>query len=137
LDYRHVSRTDYARNPRFYYTITVRVHSRKLEKLTFLIDTGVEISIIKGVSLKPGLNYEPAKGINVRGISNALLRTEETATLKLRTPTHETTHLFHTMGNSFECNYDGILGQDFWKDKRVIINYCDRKIITEEVTINF
>jgi hypothetical protein len=104
--------------------------------LKFLIDTGAEISIVKSTSLKPGCNYEPTKGINVKGISNALLRTEGTAALKLLTPTHEATHTFHIMGNSFECNYDGILGQDFWKDKKAIINYCDRKIIMGEMTIN-
>jgi hypothetical protein len=87
-----------------------------LEKLKFLIDTGAEISIVKSTSLKPGFKFEPTKGINVKGISNALLRTEGTAALKLLTPTHETTHTFHIMGNSFECNYGGILGQDFWKD---------------------
>jgi hypothetical protein len=44
----------------------------KSEKLKFLIDTGAQISIVKGASLHPGFNYEPTKGINVRGISNAL-----------------------------------------------------------------
>jgi hypothetical protein len=117
-------------------TITVRVHSSEVEKFKLLVDTEAEISIVKGASLKSGVDYEPTKGINVRGISNALLRTEGTATLKLLTQTHETTHTFHIMGNSFECNYDGILGQDFWQDKRAI-NYCDRKITMGEVTINF
>jgi hypothetical protein len=105
--------------------------------LKFLIDTGADISIVKSASLKPVFNYEPTKGINMKGISNALLRTEGTAALKLLTPTHETTHTFHIMRNSFECNYDGILGQDFWKDKRAFINYCDRKIIMGEVMMNF
>jgi len=50
-------------------TITVRVHSSKTNKLKFLTDTGAEISIIKGASLKPGVKYESTKGINVRGIS--------------------------------------------------------------------
>ena len=63
--------------------------------------------------------------VNVRGISSALLRTEGTVTLALFTPMHETTHTFHIMGDSFDCQYDGILGQDFWKNKRATINYCD------------
>jgi len=40
------------------------------------------------------------------------------------------------MGDSFDYQYDGILGQDFWKDKRATI-YCNRKITMGEVTINF
>ena len=73
----------------------------------------------------------------MKGISNALIRTEGTVTLKLLTPTHETTSSFHIMGDSFDCQYDGILGQDLWKNKRPTINYCDRKITMGEVTINF
>jgi hypothetical protein len=87
--------------------------------------------------LKPGFRHEPTKGINWRGISSALLiRTEGTVTLKLLTPAHETTHAFHITGDNFDCQYDGILGQEFWKDKRATI-YCDRKTTMGEVTINF
>jgi hypothetical protein len=107
------------------------------EKLKFLIDTGAEISKVKGASLNPGFNYEPTRGINVKGISNALLKTEGTVILKLFTTTHETTHTFHIMGDSFDCLYDGILGQDFWTNKRATINYCDRTIATGEVVMNF
>jgi hypothetical protein len=98
---------------------------------------GAEILIIKGASFKPGFDYEPANRINVKGISNALLRTTGKTTLKLLTPTHETTQIFHVTGDSFDCPYDGILGQDFWKSKRATINCCDRKITMGEVTINF
>ena len=72
-------------------TITVRVPSSKTEKLQFLIDTGAVISIVKGKSLKPGTNYEPTKGINMKGMSNALITNEGTVTLKLLTSSHETT----------------------------------------------
>lgn len=89
----------------------------KAEKLKFLIDTGGDILIVKGASLKPGFDYELTKGVNVRGISKALLRTEGTVTLKLLTPTHETTHTFHVMGDGFDCQYDGILGRDFWENE--------------------
>jgi len=41
------------------------------------------------------------------------------------------------MGGSFDCQYDGILGHDFWKNKRAIINCCDHKITMGEVAINF
>jgi hypothetical protein len=68
--------------------------------------------------LRPGFNYEPTKGINIKGISEVLLKTKGTVLLKLFTLTQETTHLFHVMGEDFDCRYDRILGQDFWKDKR-------------------
>ena len=109
----------------------------KTGKLKFLIDTGAEISVVKSTRLKPGFSYEPTKGINVRGISNSLLKTEGTTTLKLFTPTHETTHVFHAMGNNFGCQYDGILGQDFWKNNRATINYCDCTITMDDVIMSF
>ena len=65
------------------------------------------------------------------------MRTEGTARLKLFTPTHETTHVFHVMGNDFGYQYDGILGHDFWKTHRSTINYCDRTITMGEVIMSF
>ena len=87
--------------------------------------------------MRPEINYEPTKDINVNGISNALFRTEGTVLLKLFTLTRETTHLFHVMGESFDCRYDGILGQDFWRDKRATTDYCNRKITMGEVVMDF
>ena len=97
-------------------TITIRVDFSKTGKLKLLIDTGAEISVVRSTSLRPGFSYESTKGINTRGISSSLLRTKGSTRLKLSTPTHETTHVFHVMGNDFGCQYDGILGQDFWKN---------------------
>jgi hypothetical protein len=73
----------------------------------------------------------------VKGISNSLVRTEGTVELKLLTPTHETTHIFHVTADSLNFHYDGILGQDFWKDKKATINYCDRTITMGEIVVNF
>lgn len=118
-------------------TVTIRVNLSKAGKLKFLIDTGAEISIVRGTSLKEEFVCEPAERINIKGISHSLLRSEGTVKLKLTTQTHETEHPFHVMGDGFECMYDGILGKDFWESKRAIINYCDRKIHMGPVTLNF
>jgi hypothetical protein len=102
-------------------TITVGVDLGKTGKLRFLVDTGAEISIIRGTRLQPEVDFEPANGISVKGISDALLRTEGTVLLRLFTLTHETTHLFHVMGENLGCSYGGILGQDFWKEKVLLL----------------
>ena len=49
---------------------------------------------------------------------------------------HETPHMFHILGSDFGCQYDGILGQDFWKDNEASINYCNLTITKGEVTMN-
>jgi len=118
-------------------TITIRVDFSRTGKLKFLVDTGAEISGVESTSLRPEFRYESTKGISIKGISSSLLRTEDTTRLKLFTPTHETTHVFHVMGNDFSYQYDGILGQDFWKNNRATINYCDRTITMDEVIMSF
>jgi hypothetical protein len=60
----------------------------------FLIDKGAEIAIVKGATLRPGFDSEPTKGINVRGMAKALLKTEGTVTLKLQ---RMRLHTFHVM----------------------------------------
>ena len=118
-------------------TVTIRTNSSRTGKLKFLVDTGAEISVVKDSSLNPGIMYESKEGISIKGISDSFLKTKGTARLKLFTETHETTHIFHVMGSSFSCHYDGILGQDFWKIYRATINYCDRTITMNDVTMNF
>jgi hypothetical protein len=92
--------------------------------------------MVRSTKLKPGIHYELTKGINRRGISEALLRTEGTVSMKLFTLAHETTHLFHVMGEDFGCRYDGVLGLDFWEDRRAIIDYSTRKITMGEVVLD-
>ena len=118
-------------------TETVTVDLSKTGNLKFLINTGAEISVLKGTSLRPACSYESTKGINIKGISSSLLRTEGTTRLKLFTPAHETTHVFHVMGNDFGCQYDGILSQDFRKNNRATVNYCDRTVTMDEVIMSF
>jgi hypothetical protein len=38
---------------------------------------------------------------------------------------------------NFSCQYEGILGQDFWKEHRTTIKYCDRTITMNEVIMSF
>jgi hypothetical protein len=41
------------------------------------------------------------------------------------------------MGDSFDFWCDGILGQDFWKDKKGTIDYFNRVITMGEVVLEF
>jgi hypothetical protein len=99
-------------------TISLNVNTRDVKKLKFLIDTGAEISIIKGFSLNPGVNYQLHKSVDIKGIYNAVLKTEGIIELKLFTDTHETVHTFHVLGEPSALQYDGILGKDFFGGER-------------------
>jgi len=69
-----------------------------MKKLKFLVDREAEISIIKSLSLTPGANCQLHEGVEIKGISNTVMRTEGIIDLKLLTDTHETVHTFHVLG---------------------------------------
>jgi hypothetical protein len=87
--------------------------------------------------LNPGFKYQYSDGINDKGISNSVLKTEGTTELKLPTTTHETTLTFHIMGSDFQFQCDGIIGRGFWEEKRDTISYCNREIIMGDIVIKF
>jgi hypothetical protein len=65
----------------------VRDDLGKKSKLTFLVDTGADLSVIKRSGLQPGIKYSLKGGINIKGISNTIMKTERTVLLKLFTDT--------------------------------------------------
>ena len=83
-----------------------------------MIDTGAEISIIKGPSINSEVKYQLHKGIDIKGIGNFVLKTAGTVELKLLTATHETSHLFNVLEEPSALQCDGILGKDFLEEKR-------------------
>jgi hypothetical protein len=101
------------------------------------LGTDADLSVIKSSSLQPGIRRPLKGGINIKGISNTIMKTEGTIMLKLFTDTHETTQAFHVVGNDFGIKYAGILGRDFFKYKQSIINYCDRQILMGDVVVKF
>jgi hypothetical protein len=80
-------------------TIFLNVDKRDMKKLKLLIDTGAEISIIRSSSLTPGVNCQLHEGVDIKGISNTVMRTEGIIDLKLLTDTHETVHTFYVLAD--------------------------------------
>ena len=74
-------------------TIQLRVVLGKGNKLTFLRETGADLFVIKGSSLQPGIKCLLKGGINIKGISITIMKTERIIILKLFTDTHKTTHI--------------------------------------------
>jgi hypothetical protein len=72
----------------------------------------------------------------MRGIANTPLKIEGTVTLKLFSPSHETSYTFHAMGDNFDCRYNAILDHDVC-EKKTTISYCDCEIVTGDVIIKF
>jgi hypothetical protein len=118
-------------------TVSLSIDSKVSKKLKFLIDKGAEISIIISSSLTPGVEYQLYEGVDIKGISNTILKTKGTIDLKLFTDTHETIHTFQVLGENSELLHDAILGKDFFETKRSVINYCSRQVIMNDEVVNF
>jgi hypothetical protein len=119
-------------------TISLSIDSRDARELKFLINTGAEIPVIRSSSLTPGVEYQLHEGVDIKGISNTVMKTEGTVDLKRFTDTHETSHTFHVFGENLEMQYDAILGKDFLEEMESVIDYCARMIImNNEVVVNF
>jgi hypothetical protein len=55
-------------------TIPLRVDLGKENKLTFLLDTGADLSVIERSSLQRGIKYSLKGRINIKGISNKIMK---------------------------------------------------------------
>jgi hypothetical protein len=69
-------------------TESLYVDSRNTRNLKFLIDTGAEISVIGSSCLTPGVNYQLREGVDIKGISDNVMKTEGAIDLQLFTDTH-------------------------------------------------
>lgn len=118
-------------------TVTLQVDKGVREKLRFLIDTGAELSLCKYASIREGSVYDPTRVVNVRGISSCTERTLGEFEMVLSTENYETAHTFHIVGDGIRIPYDGILGQDFFENKRAKIDYKKREMIMGDVRLKF
>jgi hypothetical protein len=76
--------------------------------------------------------------MNIKGISDTVMKTVGKIDLKLFTDTHETTHTFHVLEGNFETHYNAILGRKFLEERDSVINYCSRQIvINNKVAVSF
>jgi hypothetical protein len=71
--------------------------------------------------LTPEVEYQWHKGMEIKGISNTVMKTLGKIDLKMFTDTHETTHTFNVLGGEFETHYDAILDKDFLVEREGVI----------------
>jgi hypothetical protein len=120
-------------------TITLSVFVEEREKMGFLLDYGADLCLCKHGSTREGSVYNSARSFNVKVISNVVEKTGEIA-LKLSTDDHEAEHKFQLVAdkiNIINISCDGILGKDFFEDKKVKIDYERREIVTGYLRIKF
>ena len=99
-------------------TIYLNVNTRDVKKLKFLIGTGAEISIIKSSSLNTGVNYHLHEGVDIKGISNAVIKNKGIIDLKFLTDIHETVHIFYILGENLHYNTIVFWETIFWRREK-------------------
>lgn len=85
---------------------------------TFFLDSGAEISIIK-VNDK----IDTENSIYVKGITNNKIKSQGTLNTEIFIENYTFKTKLHVVNDNFSIPTDGILGQDFMKTYKCILNY--------------
>lgn len=90
---------------------------------TFLIDTQADISVIKETSIENQQIVDENDIIFIKGITNATIQTTGSTTLEICLGNQSLTHKFHIVPDIFNIHVEGIIGKDFLKKYKCLINY--------------
>lgn len=94
----------------------------------FLIDSGSQISMIKLSSVKKGTKFDPSGRIRIKGITKEVVETIGTVLLHLQVGKLQIVHKFQLMGEGIDIPYDGLIGNDLWKQQKAIVDYEKHKV---------
>lgn len=98
-------------------------------KLSFLVDTQADVSILKSSSITTFQNYNTSEKITIKGITNNEMSSLGSIIASIYSKRFEIKHKFHVMDNSVNTPSDGIIGKDFLKLYNCQICYESMKLI--------
>lgn len=97
---------------------------------SFLVDTQADISIIKHDVLNNDVHINSTDIIRIRGVTDELVSSLGTIENEIFTNDFSVYHEFHVVSNNFGIPADGIIGKDFLKIHKCVIDY-------EEMSLSF
>lgn len=103
------------------------------ERVIFLIDTGFTVNLIKVNSLNENVLINKTKIFNLVGINSKMIKT--LGEFKICIQNTET--LFQVVTSDLLIKYQGILGINFLRQHRTILNFIDDYIRINNVDIPF
>jgi hypothetical protein len=118
-------------------TLTIETDVGVTGNMRFFIDTGAELCLCKYSSIKEGISYGTRKTLNVKGISDSIIKTLGELNIGLCTKGHKMEHPFQIVGDGLDIPYDCILGKDFFERKGAKIDYNHRQVIMGKVRVKF
>jgi hypothetical protein len=103
--------------------------SKEREGLLFLIDTGADISILKGNKLMGSTEFGPSGRVKVRCVDGSTIDTHGVIKATVRFGRQAVSHNFQLVGKQVDIPCDGILGRDFFNDTKGLICYKTRAVL--------
>ena len=102
--------------------LRLKVDISKEDELLFLIDTGADISLLKGNKLIRTTEYDPEKRVKVKCVDGSPMETHGVLEAKIEFHNSSVVHGFQLV-NKLDIPCDGILGRDFLQHAKAKICY--------------
>lgn len=120
-----VSHTIYTMNLNFADYIELKTNVSE-NNIYFLVDSQADISVIKLNSLNGKYKINVSEQIEIRGVVPTPIKSLGCINIELFIENFIIIHKFHVMPNDFNIPCDAILGKDFIKPYRGILDYGDQ-----------
>lgn len=98
------------------------------KSITFMLDTGADASIFKRESIDPRQIIYPNKCAEIKGVTEGIVKTLGTTIATVFNEQFKISHEFHVVNYGFPIPCDAILGLDFIRRFKCILDY-DRSVL--------
>jgi hypothetical protein len=93
-----------------------------------LVDTGADISLLKGNKLIRTTEYDPEKKVKVKCVDGSPMQTHGTVVARIELKNSSIPHEFQLVNKQVDIPCDGILGRDFLQRVKAKICYETRTV---------
>jgi hypothetical protein len=107
----------------------LKVDISKEHELLFLIDTGVDISLLKGNKLVGTTEYDPEKKVKVKCVDGSPMENHGVLEARIEPSNSSIVHDFQVVNKQVYIPCDGILGRDFLQSTRAKVCSESRTVI--------
>jgi len=97
-------------------------------KLHFLVDSGADISLVKGYKLLWIAEFEPKEGVRVNRVEGFVIETHGSIETRIREGGIDFPFRFQLIRKQVDLKGDGVLGRDFLKSMQARICYKERSL---------
>jgi hypothetical protein len=103
--------------------------SREKEGLLFLVDTGADVSLIKGSKPVGTAEFNPDGRVKVKSVDGSPIETHGAIEAKIGLGSKSVMHRFQLVSKQVDIPCDGVLGRDFFQRARAKICYETRTVV--------